>query len=161
MADVSLESPVIQFVPFPHSAGYSCERISVTGVSRLNLKHYASSLHVTLNASDTIPEKLRGKIEVCSHRWVTCLAFYFGQMMLTLMVRVLDILLQMFLKNVSCFGTICRNVSMGLCQCQNDKWKNLQKGQWSTVISAYGKRYIDVKLKDKLPDSITVTVEEG
>jgi len=68
MADVSLESPVIQFVPLPHPAGYSCERVFITGTSRLNLKHYASSLHVTLNASDATPEKIRGKIEVCSHR---------------------------------------------------------------------------------------------
>ena len=68
IADVSLECPVIQFVPLPHPAGYSCERVFITGTSRLNLKHYASSLHVTLNASDATPEKIRGKIEVCSHR---------------------------------------------------------------------------------------------
>jgi len=50
---------------------------------------------------------------------------------------------------------------MGLCQCENDEWKTLQKGLWSTVISPYGKRYIDVKIKDKVPGSITITIEEG
>lgn len=67
LADVSLQSPVVQFVLSPH-AGYSCERVRVSGISRLHLKHYSSSLHVMLKAFDGIPEKLHGKIEVCSHR---------------------------------------------------------------------------------------------
>lgn len=62
-----MANPVVEFVPLLHS-GYSCERMRVIGTSRLNLKLYASSLHVELKASDVIPERLKGKIEVCLHR---------------------------------------------------------------------------------------------
>lgn len=117
--DLNIESSVIHFISSYH-AGNSCERVRVTGTSRINLKHYASSLHVTLKAFDGIPEKLHGDVQVCSHR----------------------------------------NVSLGLCQCENGEWKTLQKGEWSTVISPFEKRYIDVKVMDKLPGSITVTAEE-
>lgn len=50
---------------------------------------------------------------------------------------------------------------MGICQCESDNWETLQKGQWSAVISPYEGRYTDIKSKEKLPGSVTVTVEEG
>ncbi|XP_020258237.1 uncharacterized protein LOC109834613, partial [Asparagus officinalis] len=116
---VSLENPVVEFVPTPHD-GHLCERVHLAGISRINLKHYASSLHVMLKASNTVPEKLHGKAEVCFHR----------------------------------------NVSKGLCQCEDDQWKTLQEGQWTAVISPYERRYIDVKVEDKLPYSFTITAEQ-
>ncbi|KAJ6824200.1 uncharacterized protein M6B38_102690 [Iris pallida] len=116
---VSLENPTINLVPSSH-AGYSCERVQVMGTSRVNLKSYANSLHVTLKASDAMPEKLHDKLEVCFHR----------------------------------------NASFGLCQLDSCEWKNLQKGQWKTVISPYEKRYIDLKFKDKAIGSVLVSVEE-
>lgn len=56
---------------------------------------------------------------------------------------------------------IYRNASIGLCQCEKDEWKTVPKQLWSTVMSPYQDRYIDVKLVDGLSGSITVSVEEG
>lgn len=67
MTDVSLESPVINFVPTLKDK-YYCERIHVMGTSRFNMKYYASAVHVTLKASEDIPEKFLQKIEIHSHR---------------------------------------------------------------------------------------------
>lgn len=53
-----------------------------------------------------------------------------------------------------------RNASVGLCQFDNDGWKTLQKGQWSTVLSPYDNRYFDVRVNDNLPVAITITAEE-
>lgn len=50
---------------------------------------------------------------------------------------------------------------MGQCQCDNGEWKTLHKGQWSLIMSPYEKRYIDVKINDKLDSPVTVIVEEG
>ncbi|XXG42626.1 hypothetical protein AAC387_Pa01g2856 [Persea americana] len=52
------------------------------------------------------------------------------------------------------------NASIGLCQCEKDEWKTVPKQLWSTVMSPYQDRYIDVKLVDGLSGSITVSVEE-
>lgn len=56
---------------------------------------------------------------------------------------------------------IYRNASIGLCQCEKDEWKTVPKQLWSTVMSPYQDRYIDVKLVDGFTGSITVSVEEG
>jgi hypothetical protein len=45
-----------------------CERVQVSGISRLKLGSYANSLHVTLAPSVAIPERLHNKIKVCFHR---------------------------------------------------------------------------------------------
>ncbi|KAF9591273.1 hypothetical protein IFM89_003224, partial [Coptis chinensis] len=54
-----------------------------------------------------------------------------------------------------------RNSSLGLCQCLKDDWGAVHKGNWSTVMSPYANRYLDVKLIDGVSGSITVSVEEA
>ncbi|KAM0992676.1 hypothetical protein ACFX2A_008552 [Malus domestica] len=126
---VDIEDPVLEVIPAPfseHSAVPGskvvifCERARVSGISRLKLGSYASSLKITLSTSVAIPERLHSKIQVCFHR----------------------------------------NNTLGLCQCEEDDWKNIQKGLWSSVMSPYDERYVDVKFIGKIPGSITITVEE-
>ncbi|XP_068340751.1 uncharacterized protein [Pyrus communis] len=126
---VDIENPVLEVIPAPlseHSAVPGskdvlfCERARVSGISRLKLGSYASSLKITLSASLGILERLLSKIQVCFHR----------------------------------------NNTLGLCQCEEDDWKNIQKGLWSSVISPYGERYVDVKFIGKIPGPVTITVEE-
>ncbi|KVI00026.1 Transmembrane protein 194 [Cynara cardunculus var. scolymus] len=38
-----------------------------------------------------------------------------------------------------------RNASLGLCQCEKDDWRSIQKGFWSSVMSPYEQRFVDVK----------------
>lgn len=56
---------------------------------------------------------------------------------------------------------MCRNNSLGWCQCEKDEWRSVQKGIWSAVISPYETRYIDVRINGELSDSVTVALEEG
>lgn len=125
---VDLESPAIVVTPSPVSGLSSspgskgallCERVKVSGLSRLKLGSYASSFRITLSPSVEIPERLHSKIQVCFHR----------------------------------------NDSLGLCQCENDEWKSF-KGLWSSVMSPYEVRYIDVKFIGEVSGSVTVAVEE-
>ncbi|KAM1635655.1 hypothetical protein ACFX13_013964 [Malus domestica] len=126
---VDIENPVLEVIPAPlseHSVVPGskdvlfCERARVSGVSRLKLGSYASSLKITLSTSLVIPERLHSKIQVC----------------------------------------FPRNNTLGLCQCEEDDWKNLQKGLWSSVMSPYDEKYVDVKFIGKIPGSVTITVEE-
>lgn len=55
-----------------------------------------------------------------------------------------------------------RNISLALCQCEKDEWKAIQKGGvWSSVMSPYEERYIDVKFVGGVSGSVSVAVEEG
>nr|XP_023929617.1 uncharacterized protein LOC112040910 isoform X2 [Quercus suber]POF24227.1 hypothetical protein CFP56_12642 [Quercus suber] len=45
-----------------------CERVQVSGVSRLKLGSYASAFRVTFSPSLEIPERLHSKIQVCFHK---------------------------------------------------------------------------------------------
>ena len=74
---VDIENPVLEVIPAPlseHSAVPGskdilfCERARVSGISRLKLGSYASSLKITLSTSLVIPERLHSKIQVCFHR---------------------------------------------------------------------------------------------
>ncbi|KAL5058997.1 hypothetical protein RYX36_030601 [Vicia faba] len=54
-----------------------CERVQVSGISRLKLRSYANSYHITLAPSVAIPERLHAKIKICFHRnntlgWCQC-----------------------------------------------------------------------------------------
>ncbi|CAH9069055.1 unnamed protein product [Cuscuta epithymum] len=126
LIEVDLKHPVVDVTPIPlsgHSSSrdvVSCERVLVSGVSRLKLGSYASAYRVTLIPSAVIPERLHGKIQICSHK----------------------------------------NSSLDLCKCQQDDWKSLQKGAWSSVMSPYEDRLIDVKYVGDFMDSVTVTIEE-
>ncbi|XP_010521501.1 PREDICTED: uncharacterized protein LOC104800404, partial [Tarenaya hassleriana] len=53
-----------------------------------------------------------------------------------------------------------RNASLGLCECKKDDWKTLHKGLWSTVMSPYDKRYVDVKFSGESSGSVSFSVEE-
>ncbi|TXG66317.1 hypothetical protein EZV62_007592 [Acer yangbiense] len=47
--------------------------------------------------------------------------------------------------------SVGRNASPGLCQCEKDEWKAIQKeGIWNYVMSPYEERYVDVKFDGKV-----------
>ncbi|XWS42722.1 hypothetical protein CRYUN_Cryun16bG0038300 [Craigia yunnanensis] len=126
---IDMASPALDVTPTPLSGHSSvrgskdvllCDRVRVSGHSRLKLGSYASSFRVTLAPSVLIPERLHSKIQVCFHR----------------------------------------NASLGLCKCENDDWKTVQKGIWHTVMSPYDDRYIDVKFIGDVSGSVTIAVEE-
>ncbi|XP_042433173.1 uncharacterized protein LOC122019742 isoform X2 [Zingiber officinale] len=114
LRDINLENPTLEF------GTTLCQRIHVTGISRLNLKFYASVVRVNLKIDEVTPDRLREKIQICFHR----------------------------------------NVSMGLCQCNEEVWESLQHGQWSSVISPYEDRYIDINTDDKMSIALTVSLDE-
>ncbi|KAG4166901.1 hypothetical protein ERO13_A13G163900v2 [Gossypium hirsutum] len=74
---IDFASPTIDVTPTPLS-GYSsvrgskyvllCDRVHVSGHSRLKLGSYANFFRVTLAPSVLIPERLHSKIQVCFHR---------------------------------------------------------------------------------------------
>ena len=77
IAGIDIESPVLNIRPLPLSGKVStygdkgtfkCERVCVSGLSRLKLGSYASSFRVSLAPSADIPERFRNKIHVCFHR---------------------------------------------------------------------------------------------
>ncbi|KAH7853531.1 hypothetical protein Vadar_003664 [Vaccinium darrowii] len=53
-----------------------------------------------------------------------------------------------------------RNASRGLCQCEKDEWKAVHDGLWSSVMSPYEDRYVDVKFAGDISGSVTVTAKE-
>ncbi|XP_042437681.1 uncharacterized protein LOC122023574 isoform X1 [Zingiber officinale] len=114
LRDINLENPTLEF------GTTLCQRVHVTGISRLNLKFYASVVRVNLKIDEVTPDRLREKIQICVHR----------------------------------------NVSMGLCQCNEEVWESLQHGQWSSVISPYEDRYIDINTDDKMSIALTVSLDE-
>ncbi|KAL6894553.1 hypothetical protein ACP4OV_008651 [Aristida adscensionis] len=70
LRDVSLENPEIAFIP-SSVGGQFCERVRLSGIPRLHLKSYASHIRVRMNVSQSMPERLHWKIEVCFHRNVS------------------------------------------------------------------------------------------
>ncbi|CAL1408462.1 unnamed protein product [Linum trigynum] len=98
-----------------------CERVEISGQSRLKLASYSSALRVTLVPFPVIPERLHRRIHVCFHR----------------------------------------NASLGQCDCEKEEWKTVQNGQWSSVMSPYQERYIDVKTTGGISGGgITVQLKE-
>uniref|UniRef100_A0A6J1DLR0 Uncharacterized protein LOC111021730 n=1 Tax=Momordica charantia TaxID=3673 RepID=A0A6J1DLR0_MOMCH len=108
--------------PLSGASDIKCDRVRISGLSRLKLGSFASSFRVTGVPSVAIPERLHTKIQVCFH-W---------------------------------------NNSLGLCQCEDDEWKTFQKGLWSSSMSPYEVRYIDVKVINGTPLSgpVTIAIEE-
>ncbi|XP_021888741.1 uncharacterized protein LOC110807793 isoform X2 [Carica papaya] len=53
-----------------------------------------------------------------------------------------------------------RNASLGLCQCEKDEWKTLQMGLWSSVMSPYDERYVDIKFTGEVSGSVSIGIEE-
>jgi hypothetical protein len=54
-----------------------------------------------------------------------------------------------------------RNASLGLCQCEKDDWRIVQKGLWTSVMSPYEERYVDVKFIGDTSGSVSIAVDEG
>ena len=50
---------------------------------------------------------------------------------------------------------------IGLCQCEKDDCRSLQDGIWSSFMSPYERKYVDVKFGDKVTGSVTVGLDEG
>ncbi|CAL9041307.1 unnamed protein product, partial [Musa banksii] len=67
LLEINLEDPVLEFGSPPY-AGQSCHRVRLTGMSRLNLKSYASSVRVALKISDSTDGWLGRNIRLCFHR---------------------------------------------------------------------------------------------
>ncbi|XP_076917148.1 uncharacterized protein LOC143577097 [Bidens hawaiensis] len=53
-----------------------------------------------------------------------------------------------------------RNASLRLCQCEKDDWGSVHKGLWSSTMSPYEQRFVDVKFIGGLSGSVTVTLDE-
>lgn len=53
-----------------------------------------------------------------------------------------------------------RNASLGLCQCEKDDWRIVQKGLWTSVMSPYEERYVDVKFIGDTSGSVSIAVDE-
>ncbi|KAJ4770455.1 transmembrane protein (DUF2215) [Rhynchospora pubera] len=53
-----------------------------------------------------------------------------------------------------------RNASLGLCECESNYWQSLHDGQWNSLISPYEKRYIDVRVKDQISTSFSLSIQE-
>ncbi|KAJ3685904.1 hypothetical protein LUZ61_015068 [Rhynchospora tenuis] len=53
-----------------------------------------------------------------------------------------------------------RNASLGLCECESNNWQSLRDGQWNSLISPYEKRYIDVRVKDQISTSFSLSIHE-
>ncbi|XP_011653457.1 uncharacterized protein LOC101221567 isoform X2 [Cucumis sativus] len=121
---INLEHPAEDVFPssLPGAIDIKCDRVRISGISRLKLGSFASSFRVTAVPSVVIPERQHTKLQVCFH-W---------------------------------------NNSLGLCQCEDDKWKTFQKGLWSCTMSPYEVRYVDVKVIDarSLSGPVTIAVEE-
>ncbi|WCJ43569.1 hypothetical protein M5689_024301 [Euphorbia peplus] len=128
LTGIDLANPVLDIIPASltrqlpiHGSkdALYCERVKVSGRSRLEIGNYASVFRVTV-APFAIPEGLHRKIQVCFHR----------------------------------------NASRVDCRCEKDEWRTVQNGLWSSVMSPYDERYIDVKFLGNLPGSVKVSVKE-
>ncbi|XP_011034290.1 PREDICTED: uncharacterized protein LOC105132460 [Populus euphratica] len=53
-----------------------------------------------------------------------------------------------------------RNASLGLCQCKEDDWRIVQNGLWTSVMSPYEERYVDVKFIGHTSGSVSIAVDE-
>ncbi|XP_038883951.1 uncharacterized protein LOC120074777 [Benincasa hispida] len=124
LKSIDLEHPAEDIFPSSLSGAsdIQCDRVRISGLSRLKLGSFASSFRVTAVPSVAIPERQHTKIQVCFH-W---------------------------------------NNSLGLCLCEDDEWKTFQKGLWSSTMSPYEVRYIDVKVINATPLSgpVTIAIEE-
>lgn len=62
---------------------------------------------------------------------------------------------------ISYIQCICRNETVGWCQCEKDEWRGVQKGVWNAVMSPYETRYVDVRINGEISGSVIVAIEEG
>ncbi|KAJ3674785.1 hypothetical protein LUZ60_005401 [Juncus effusus] len=53
-----------------------------------------------------------------------------------------------------------RNASMGLCGCETENWQSLHNAQWNAATSPFEKRYIDIKLKDQISTSFSLSISK-
>ncbi|PKI69171.1 hypothetical protein CRG98_010438 [Punica granatum] len=114
-------SPLSGLSPGPGSKDVlSCERVQISGQSRVKLGSYPNALRVLVVPSASTPDRLHSRIQICFHR----------------------------------------NASLGYCRCEKDDWKAIHKGMWSSFMSPYEYRYVDLKLTGEVSGPITVSVVE-
>ncbi|KAL7617022.1 hypothetical protein Lser_V15G02167 [Lactuca serriola] len=53
-----------------------------------------------------------------------------------------------------------QNASLGLCQCEKDDWRFIKKGSWSSIMSPFEQKFVDVKFVGGVSGSVTVTLDE-
>ncbi|KAL3841069.1 hypothetical protein ACJIZ3_025660 [Penstemon smallii] len=52
------------------------------------------------------------------------------------------------------------NSSLGLCKCDEDNWESIQNGIWTSTISPFENRYIDVKFVNNFSGTMSVGIQE-
>ncbi|KAK6127117.1 hypothetical protein DH2020_039155 [Rehmannia glutinosa] len=142
-------TPVVLVESVPSKDVVRCARVTVSGLSRLKLGSYSSAHRITLVPSDEIQEKSYKNVQICLHRSVKNDCFSISSTKAALFVDTSNPIENIFRSNSS----------LGLCQCHNDNWESIQTGIWSSVISPYEERYIDVKFVNNLSGSVTVSVK--
>ncbi|KAI3512060.1 hypothetical protein L1887_19224 [Cichorium endivia] len=53
-----------------------------------------------------------------------------------------------------------QNASLGSGKCEKDDWRFIKKGSWSSIMSPYEQRFVDVKFVGGVSGSVTVTLDE-
>lgn len=111
---------------------------------------------------------LLDKMSMGKSQWTGFKVFLKHQILVELQVKRIGnflLLQKLFPNNTSniFLCKLCRNNTLGLCQCEDDEWKTFQKGSWSCTMSPYEVRYVDVKVIDATPLSgpVTIAIEEG
>lgn len=56
---------------------------------------------------------------------------------------------------------ISRNVSLGLCRCEDRDWISIQKRLRGPLMSPYEDSFVDVKFSAGVFGSVTVNLDEG
>nr|GEW10764.1 homolog of Synechocystis YCF37 [Tanacetum cinerariifolium] len=57
-------------------------------------------------------------------------------------------------------ATLLLDASWGLCKCGNDEWRSFLNGTWSSVMSPYEQRFVDVKYTSAVYGFVIVTLLE-
>ncbi|PWA85531.1 hypothetical protein CTI12_AA147730 [Artemisia annua] len=64
--------------------------------------------------------------------------------------------------NNKSYGGVCRDASMGLCQCDKDDWRPLSDNRlWSFVMSPYENKIVDVKFTSGIHGFVDISLDEG
>ncbi|GJW81753.1 putative reverse transcriptase domain-containing protein [Tanacetum coccineum] len=108
---VIAKNPTTYFTPAPtHGSSDYCKRVFVNGVSRKVLGSFAKIYRVLLIPTPVINHDWHDQAQICIHG------------------------------NIFTQKGVCRDASLGLCQCDKDDWMPLGNGLWSFVMSPYEKK---------------------
>lgn len=59
------------------------------------------------------------------------------------------------------FPPLCRNTSIGVCQCEVSQWESFLRNERNSMISPYESGFIDVKINKETSTFFSVALEEG